>query len=173
VIAPLMVIGAALIALKAYLKWAPPLTGYDFWKWLKTIHFAELKQRFYDTTLNVNVGYAKHAISIDENRKDFARVGWKPTASKLNKRDDAGYLYFEQVWFPGVHADIGGGYEENGSPTTRSPGCWRPPVFVGCVAVALGGYVWAHGDEPEGASDANAGLWLRAAGRRGGAAAGG
>src|SRR6201984_670624 len=29
----------------------------------------------------------------------------------------------------------------------------------------------AHGDEPEGASDANAGLWLRAAGRRGGTAA--
>ena len=29
------------------------------------------------------------------------------------------------------------------------------------------------GDEPEGASDANAGLWLRAAGQRGGAAASG
>src|SRR5215831_13387092 len=28
-----------------------------------------------------------------------------------------------------------------------------------------------HGDEPEGASDADAGLWLRATGRRGGAAA--
>jgi len=24
-----------------------------------------------------------------------------------------GNLYFEQVWFPGVHADIGGGYLEN------------------------------------------------------------
>src|SRR5215475_10407360 len=30
-----------------------------------------------------------------------------------------------------------------------------------------------HGEEPEGASDANAGLWLRATSRRGGAAAGG
>src|SRR3954464_8028912 len=30
-----------------------------------------------------------------------------------------------------------------------------------------------HGDEPEGASDADTRLWLRAAGRRGGAAAGG
>jgi hypothetical protein len=115
VIAPLMVATAGLIALKAYLKWAPPLPGYGFWKRLKTVHFAELKHRFYDTTLNVNVDYAKHAISIDENRKDFARVPWAPTAAKLNKRDEAGNLYFEQVWFPGVHADVGGGYEENES----------------------------------------------------------
>jgi type VI secretion system (T6SS) phospholipase Tle1-like effector len=115
VIAPLMVVGAGLIALKAYLKWAPPLPGCNFWRRLKTVHFAELKQRFYDTTLNVNVGYAKHAISIDENRKDFARVGWTPTAAKQNQRDAAGNLFFEQVWFPGVHADVGGGYEENES----------------------------------------------------------
>jgi hypothetical protein len=124
VIAPLMVIGAGLIALKAYLKWAPPLPGYGFWKRLKTIHFAELKHRFYDTTLNVNVGYAKHAISIDENRKDFVRVPWAPTAEKLNKRDDAGNLYFEQVWFPGVHADVGGGYEENGSRLSDNTLAW-------------------------------------------------
>ncbi len=32
---------------------------------------------------------------------------------KLNKRDEHGNLYFEQVWFSGVHADIGGGYLEN------------------------------------------------------------
>jgi hypothetical protein len=32
---------------------------------------------------------------------------------KLNKRDEHKNLYFEQVWFPGVHADIGGGYLEN------------------------------------------------------------
>jgi hypothetical protein len=69
-------------------------------------------------------GYAKHAISIDENRKDFARVGWAPTAAKLNKRDDAGNLYFEQVWFPGVHADIGGGYEENGSRLSENALAW-------------------------------------------------
>jgi Uncharacterized alpha/beta hydrolase domain (DUF2235) len=115
VVAPLMVIGAALIALKNYLKWAPRLPGYGFWKRLKTLHLAELQHRFYDTTLNVNVGYAKHAISIDENRKDFARVGWTPTAQKANRRDAADNLFFEQVWFPGVHADVGGGYEENES----------------------------------------------------------
>jgi hypothetical protein len=55
---------------------------------------AELKHHFYDTTLNVNAGYAKHAISIDENRKDFARVRWSPIAEKQDKRDENGNLYF-------------------------------------------------------------------------------
>jgi hypothetical protein len=125
VVAPLMVVGAGLIALKVYLKWAPRrLPGYGFWKWLKTFHFTELKHQFYDTTLNANVGYAKHAISIDENRKDFARVGWTPTAEKQDKRDAGGNLYFEQIWFPGVHADIGGGYEENDSRLSDNALAW-------------------------------------------------
>ena len=122
--APLMILAAGLIALQNYLKWAPPLAGYDFWKRLKTLHLTELKHHFYDTTLNVNVAYAKHAISIDENRMDFARVGWAPTAEKLNKRDESDNLFFEQVWFPGVHADVGGGYEENESRLSDNALAW-------------------------------------------------
>src|SRR5260221_12931983 len=58
-------------------------------------------------------GYARHAISIDENRKNFQRVKWystKPTA-----RDANGINWFEQVWFAGNHSDIGGSYCENES----------------------------------------------------------
>jgi hypothetical protein len=124
VTAPLMIAAAILIFLKNYLKWAPPLAEYSFWKRLATIHLAQPKHKFEDLTLNVNVGYAKHAISIDENRKDFARVGWVPTAEKQDKRDATGNLYFEQVWFPGVHADIGGGYEENDSRLSDNALAW-------------------------------------------------
>lgn len=118
------VIVAVLVYLINYLKIAPSFAKLGFFKRLATLHVAELKHRFYDTTLNVNVGYAKHAISIDENRKDFARVGWSPTAEKQNRRDESGNLYFEQVWFPGVHADIGGGYEENESRLSDNTLAW-------------------------------------------------
>ena len=102
-------IATALIAfLINYLKIAPSLPDYGFWKRLQTVHFAPPKHKFYDTTLNPNVGYAKHAISIDENRADFKRVTWSPTAEKQDQRDAHGNLYFEQVWFPGAHADVGG-----------------------------------------------------------------
>src|SRR5207249_8655626 len=74
-------------------------------------------QKFYDHDLNETVGYAKHALSIDENRKDFAREAWG--YSELDQRhavrDGHGNLWFEQVWFAGNHSDIGGSYPENES----------------------------------------------------------
>ncbi len=101
--------------LSNYLKFDFRVPGYGLWESLKTIHFAPPKHEFTDYTLNVNVTYAKHAISIDENRKDFARVSWIPDATKATARDASKNLFFEQVWFSGVHADVGGGYPENES----------------------------------------------------------
>lgn len=104
---------AVIVFLMNYLKIAPALPGSGFLRRLATLHLAPPKHKFYDTTLNRHVAYAKHAISIDENRADFKRVGWQPTEEKQDKRDKDGNLYFEQVWFSGVHADVGGGYVEN------------------------------------------------------------
>ena len=63
-------------------------------------------KRFADPTLNPDISFAYHALAIDEHRKDFPPCLWteKPTAGQT----------VEQVWFPGVHADIGGGYKERG-----------------------------------------------------------
>jgi hypothetical protein len=73
-----ILLGGAAVAtlagyLKNYLKYAPGIEGVPVWK---TIHFTHLKMRFYDNQLNPAVRYAKHALSIDENRADFARVPW-------------------------------------------------------------------------------------------------
>ena len=91
------------------------MPGYGLFKSLATIHVAPPKHKFTDYSLNVNVAYAKHAISIDENRRDFARVRWNPDAKRAGTRDTFGNIHFEQVWFCGVHADVGGGYPENES----------------------------------------------------------
>jgi uncharacterized protein (DUF2235 family) len=89
--------------------------GYNWKQKFCTMHWTDLYLKFYDYTLNPNIPYAKHAISIDENRKDFNRVGWDPGEADRPSRDENGNIFFEQVWFPGNHADIGGGYEENES----------------------------------------------------------
>ena len=111
--------GAVLYSIGAFIythvKWDFCVPGYPWWKRLATFHFTELWLEFYDYNLSEEVVYAKHAISIDENRKDFTRVKWGQRTAKYKKRDDLRNLRFEQVWFSGSHADIGGGYPERES----------------------------------------------------------
>lgn len=68
----------------------------------------EDKHRFYDKKLGSNVTTARHALSLDERREDFEPTIWQP-----NNNVD-----LKQVWFAGVHSDIGGGYENDPDNTT-------------------------------------------------------
>jgi len=63
------------------------------------------KYRFHDTTLNAKIAHARHAVAIDEQRESFAPTLW----STVDARTD-----LKQIWFPGVHCDVGGGYVETG-----------------------------------------------------------
>ena len=67
----------AIVAVVAYvathIKVASGLPGY---KWWQTLHFTEAQMEFYDMQLNPNVGWARHALAIDEHRADFDRVPW-------------------------------------------------------------------------------------------------
>lgn len=95
-----------------HLKFATGLRDYTVWD---TLHFTSARMRFYDYQLNTNVGYARHAISIDEYRKDFARVPWGNSGVGQPLRNDGKTLWFKQLWFAGNHSDIGGSYPENES----------------------------------------------------------
>jgi uncharacterized protein (DUF2235 family) len=96
----------------ASVKWTKDIPGVPWWQ---TVHLAQLKQQFMDFDLNANAGYARHAISIDENRASFARVPWGFNDPKHDELDGNGNPWFQQLWFAGNHADIGGGYPENES----------------------------------------------------------
>jgi uncharacterized protein (DUF2235 family) len=61
--------------------------------------------RFHDTQLSGIVANAFHAIAIDEHRPDFAETMWD-----VSKAPSAAQRV-EQRWFPGAHADVGGGYK--------------------------------------------------------------
>jgi len=64
------------------------------------------RHAFHNATLNRSVKHGRHALSIDENREVFEPVLWDET------EDDRSCGRIKQVWFPGVHSDIGGGYKE-------------------------------------------------------------
>jgi hypothetical protein len=69
--------------------------------------------RFYDRSLNPKVQYARHALAIDERRKDFNREPWGALGDHPERPD--GPEWFQQVWFSGCHSDVGGSYLEEES----------------------------------------------------------
>lgn len=72
---------------------------------------AEVSQfRFHDTSLHPHIDVALHALAIDEPRSGFRPTLW--TVSQ-NRSLRPGQLV-EQMWFPGSHSDIGGGWKETG-----------------------------------------------------------
>jgi len=64
------------------------------------------------TANNPNIRIGRHAISIDERRAFFQTNLWHPTPS-------GGPHDMKQVWFPGVHSDVGGGYPESESGLSK------------------------------------------------------
>ena len=64
------------------------------------------KYQFHDTELSGSVAQACHALAIDERRAPFEPTLWayRPKPGQT----------VEQVWFAGVHSDVGGGYPDTG-----------------------------------------------------------
>lgn len=59
---------------------------------------------FYDTSLSNAIDYAFQALALDERRFAFQPTLWE----KL----EGNRTILRQVWFPGAHANIGGGYDD-------------------------------------------------------------
>jgi hypothetical protein len=74
-------------------------------KWLNWI--GRRSFQFHDTELCSIVDHSCHALAIDEHRPEFEAAVWD-----VPRR--GGYHTVEQVWFPGVHANVGGGCEDKG-----------------------------------------------------------
>jgi len=129
----LSVIGAfALIVLIWYVrhqvKFAPKANPTRWWRTL-SISFGRMS--FEDRSLNDNVRYARHAISIDENRKAFPRVPWGDPASSRPYQDEQGVITFRQYWFAGNHSDIGGSYPETESRLSDIALSWMVDAATG------------------------------------------
>jgi uncharacterized protein (DUF2235 family) len=61
---------------------------------------------FLDTSLSPNVANAYQALAIDERRAEFPPTLWTSAPAPGQT--------LEQVWFSGVHCDVGGGYPVHG-----------------------------------------------------------
>ena len=66
-------------------------------------------KRWHDSRLNPEVKYGYQALAIDEKRRPYRPSLWDESLKNCHQK-------IEQVWFAGVHSDIGGGYKERGLP---------------------------------------------------------
>ncbi|MFE6805424.1 DUF2235 domain-containing protein [Streptomyces sp. NPDC057681] len=64
---------------------------------------------FHDTNLSNWVQGAFHALAVDEQRSAFRPTLWHQQPGAAEKGQE-----LKQVWFTGVHCDVGGGYRETG-----------------------------------------------------------
>jgi uncharacterized protein (DUF2235 family) len=75
------------------------------WDTVSSVGWIENPLRLPYTANNPDVQIGRHAVSIDERRAFFRSNLWHPTP-------EGGPKDLKQVWFPGVHRDVGGGYPE-------------------------------------------------------------
>lgn len=70
----------------------------------------------------------RHAISIDERRRMFRLAQWKEgqlfKSNPFVSDENAKPQDCKQLWFAGVHSDIGGGYLERDSGIAKYPLAW-------------------------------------------------
>ncbi len=71
----------------------------DLLNWLYPMRFTEL-------TPSCHIKRACHALSIDDERRTFHPELWN--------EEDVGSTKVDQVWFAGVHSNVGGGYAKHG-----------------------------------------------------------
>ena len=90
------------------------------------LHQSTKEFRFFDTNLSDRIEYAFQALALDENRLPFSPTIWERRPENQKATD------LRQVWFPGNHGNIGGGWQDAGV-ANMSLACEScPPNILAC-----------------------------------------
>ena len=92
-----------------------PIHFLGLWDTVSSVGWAWAPQHYQFTMNNPGVAIVRHAVALDERRAFFVQNLWG-----TNPPTD-----LDQVWFPGVHCDVGGGgYPENESGLSATALQW-------------------------------------------------
>lgn len=79
-----------------------PIHFLGLWDTVSTVGWVWNATKFPHVSNNPDVAHVRHAIAIDERRAFYRQNLWRGAGD------------VKQVWFPGVHSDVGGSYPEGG-----------------------------------------------------------
>jgi uncharacterized protein (DUF2235 family) len=94
----------------------PRMRFVGIWDTVSSVGWMENPLHLPYETNNPDIEIGRHAVSIDERRAFFRSHLWQMPANPATAR---GPRDMQQVWFPGVHCDIGGGYPEQTSGLSK------------------------------------------------------
>jgi len=77
------------------------------WDTVASLGYLVRQRRAFPDRPSPGVNHVRHALAIDERRPKFEPLPWAKTPLEDHQSR-------EEVWFPGAHADVGGGYPERG-----------------------------------------------------------
>jgi uncharacterized protein (DUF2235 family) len=86
------------------------------WDTVNSVGWIENPLKLPYVTNNPDIQIGRHAVSIDEHRAFFRNHLWRPSE---DAQIQSGPRDLKQVWFAGVHCDVGGGYPENESGLSK------------------------------------------------------
>lgn len=81
----------------------PKIELLGLWDTVSSVRYLGRDLSFRHTRDNPSVSHVRHAIALDERRAYFRQNTWK-SAQEVPQQDP------REVWFAGVHCDVGGGY---------------------------------------------------------------
>lgn len=89
------------------------------WDTVSSVGWVENPLKLPYVTNSPDIAIGRHAIAIDERRAFFRSHQWRP-----KEQAPSGPKDLLQVWFPGVHCDVGGGYPETESGLAKGALKW-------------------------------------------------
>jgi len=94
----------------------PTIHFVGIWDTVSSVGWIENPLHLPSEANNPDIEIGRHAVSIDEHRAFFRSHLWQLPADHTKPH---GPRDLKQVWFPGVHCDVGGGYPESESGLSK------------------------------------------------------
>jgi uncharacterized protein (DUF2235 family) len=94
----------------------PTIRFVGVWDTVSSVGWVDNPLHLPGETNNPDIEIGRHAVSIDEHRAFFRSHLWRPSEDPTKP---SGPRDVKQVWFPGVHCDVGGGYAEEDSGISK------------------------------------------------------
>ena len=106
-----------------------PIHFCGVWDTVSAFGWVNQMRSLYNTATNDSLKYVRHALAIDERRSMFQPNLFRAKSGRFDEKEP---VPLKQVWFAGVHSDVGGGYPDEHSGLSKVALAWMVREAEAC-----------------------------------------